>query len=269
MYTTFFEKGGHKCIGYYDLVSGQGVQCNQFLIIDHGHAALIDPGGDLTFAKLYESLNNEIMVKDLEYVIASHQDPDVVASIGRWVSGTEGKLVVPKLWERFILHFCRPSKSISMDHRIIPIPDEGGGLDLGESHLIVLPAHFLHSEGNIQIFDTTSKILFSGDLGGSVVDRQIEGKPVEDFEAMIPALEKFNKRLMCSNKICRYWANMVRELDVEWIIPQHGPSFKGKEIVSQFLDWVENLECGIDLFTQENYRVPKARRKGDRNEKSG
>ena len=75
MYTTFFDEGDHKCIGYYGLVSGNGVQCNQFLIVDHGHAALIDPGGDLTFAKLYESLNNEISVKDLEYVIASHQDP--------------------------------------------------------------------------------------------------------------------------------------------------------------------------------------------------
>ena len=84
------------------------------------------------------------------------------------------------------------------------------------------------------------------------------------FEAEKPALEQFNKRLMGSNKICRYWANMVRELDVEWIIPQHGPSYKGKEMVGKFLDWIENLECGMDLFTQESYRVPRSRRKEDR-----
>ena len=264
MYTTFFEEGDHRCIGFYDLVSGHGVQCNQFLIVDQGHAALIDPGGDLTYAKLYESLSNEITVRDVEYVIASHQDPDVVASIGRWMSGTNGKLVVPHLWERFVLHFCRPSKSDSLDNRIVTIPDEGGSLRLGDSQLVALPAHFLHSEGNIQIYDSTSKILFSGDLGGSIKDSETCGKPVEDFEAEIPALEQFNQRLMVSNKICRFWANMVRELDVEWIIPQHGPSYKGKEMVGKFLDWVENLECGIDLFTQENYRVPRMRRREDR-----
>jgi flavorubredoxin len=62
---------------------------------------------------------------------------------------------------------------------------------------------------------------------------------------------------MISNKICRYWVNMVRELDVEWIVPQHGKSFKGKKMVKQFLDWIEQLPCGVDLMTQDNYRIPK------------
>jgi flavorubredoxin len=264
MYTTFFEQDGHTCIGYYDLVSGQGVQCNQFLIVDNGHAALLDPGGDLTYAKLYETLNDQITVKDLDYVIASHQDPDVVASVGRWMAGTDARLVVPQVWERFVLHFCRPSRSMSMDGRILTIPDGGAGIDLGDSQLIALPAHFLHSEANIQIYDPVSKILFTGDLGGSVTDTETCSTPVEDFDAEIPALEQFNQRLMCSNKICRYWVNMVRELDVEWIIPQHGPSYKGREMVGRFLDWIENLDCGVDLFTQDNYRVPRMRRKEDR-----
>jgi hypothetical protein len=24
----------------------------------------------------------------------------------------------------------------------------------------------------------------------------------------------------------------------------------------RFIDWVENLECGIDLMSEKNYRVP-------------
>jgi flavorubredoxin len=39
-------------------------------------------------------------------------------------------------------------------------------------------------------------------------------------------------------------------------VPQHGRYFAGREAVNAFLDWIENLECGIDLFTQDNYRFP-------------
>jgi flavorubredoxin len=27
-------------------------------------------------------------------------------------------------------------------------------------------------------------------------------------------------------------------------------------MVNRFINWVENLECGIDLMTQEHYKVP-------------
>ena len=65
----------------------------------------------------------------------------------------------------------------------------------------------------------------------------------------------FHRRYMSGNTACRYWVNMVRQLDVEWIVPQHGASFKGKEMVNRFLDWFEELECGIDLITQDNFRL--------------
>jgi flavorubredoxin len=31
---------------------------------------------------------------------------------------------------------------------------------------------------------------------------------------------------------------------------------RGQEAINAFLDWIENLDCGIDLFTQDNYRFP-------------
>jgi flavorubredoxin len=49
---------------------------------------------------------------------------------------------------------------------------------------------------------------------------------------------------------------MVRALDIESIVPQHGRSFIGKPMVNQFISWVENLECGMDLMTQANYKIP-------------
>ena len=31
---------------------------------------------------------------------------------------------------------------------------------------------------------------------------------------------------------------------------------KGKKVVAEFLAWLEALECGTDLITQDAYRVP-------------
>ena len=61
---------------------------------------------------------------------------------------------------------------------------------------------------------------------------------------------------MTSNKTCRLWANMVRGLDIESIVPHHGRAIVGKAMVQRFIDWVETLECGIDLMTRDNYRIP-------------
>jgi len=257
MTIELYNDGDHKCLSYEDTVGSQGVQSNQFLVVDHGHAALIDPGGDLTYAGLYEKLNQEVMVKDLDYVIASHQDPDIVSSLSHWVAGTECKIAVPKVWDRFIPHLCRSAKVKEMEERLVSIPDEGKALQIGDSVLVAIPAHYLHSEGNFQFYDPTSKILFSGDLAASFGDGADVSDPVSDFAAHTSNMVDFHRRFMGSNKILRLWVNMVRELDLEWIVPQHGRPFKGKKTIGKLLDWLENLECGIDLVTQENYRLPK------------
>ena len=49
---------------------------------------------------------------------------------------------------------------------------------------------------------------------------------------------------------------MVRRMDVESIVPQHGCRLEGKKMVNEFLNWIENLPCGVDLMTQDNYRMP-------------
>lgn len=79
---------------------------------------------------------------------------------------------------------------------------------------------------------------------------------VEDFDTHLKYMEGFHRRYMTSNKILRFWANMVRQLDIEMIVPQHGAMFKGKDMVNRFIDWLENLEVGVDIMTQEKYRVP-------------
>lgn len=69
-------------------------------------------------------------------------------------------------------------------------------------------------------------------------------------------MEPFHRRYIVTRKVCRFWANMMRQLDIEQIVPQHGSRFVGKRAVNDFIVWIEAQECDIDLMTQDNYRVP-------------
>lgn len=254
MAIELYNADGHVCLAFADLVKGEGVQANQFLIIHGNHEALIDPGGDLTFTPLSMEISKHIDIRSLDYVIASHQDPDIISSMQSWVTRTDARVVCSKLWSRFIPHLIPNYMGNKIGERCIALPDRGGDIEMGDISLKAVPAHFLHSVGNFQFYDPVSKILFSGDMGASIV-AEGPGQPVDDFEAHIPSMLGFHQRYMCSNKACRLWANMVRGMDVEMIVPQHGRPFKGKAMVAKFLDWIAALECGVDLLTQNDYSI--------------
>lgn len=258
---VIYDDGKHRCIVFSDLVDGDdGIQSNQFLIThtnDQGQTegAIIDPGGDLTYTPLTLAVLKYMDIRNIRYVLGSHQDPDIIASMPRWLIHTEAKIIVSRLWERFVPHlnssFTTGRLREDLSKRLVGLPDHGGVVKLAGQDFYVLPAHFLHSVGNFQFYDPVSKILFSGDMGASIVgDAHM---PVEDFEAHIPTMRGFHRRYMVSQKATRLWADGVRGLDVEMIVPQHGKAFVGKEMINQFLDWISNLECGVDLVSTSTY----------------
>ena len=59
---------------------------------------------------------------------------------------------------------------------------------------------------------------------------------------------------MVNNKVCQLWANMIRDMDVDLMVPQHGRPFKGEDMIGQFLDWISALPCGTDLLDQSFYQ---------------
>ena len=252
-----YRDKNHACYMFTDLVEedGQAVQANQFLIVDDDTGAIIDPGGNLAYNELYMGMLKHFPPQKLSYLLASHADPDIIASLDRWLSSTKALLVISRMWERFVPHFTKSGKT---ENRVIGVPDGGGRLPLGRHELWLLPAHFMHSEGNFQFYDPVSRILFTGDLGVSMMSGAQAAKPVTDFKAHLPLMEGFHKRYMVSNKIMRLWAQMARQLDISMIVPQHGAPIMGAQAISDFINWIEGLTCGIDLFDDRAYQLPSA-----------
>jgi flavorubredoxin len=250
-----FNDKGHRCLMFTDLCDegGEVVQSNQFLIVDDGTGAIIDPGGNLAYGELYLAMTRHFSPHQLSAIVASHADPDIIASLDRWTTATLGaKIYVSKLWERFVPHFCKAGKTSG---RVVGIPDAGMRIPIGRNELVALPAHFLHAEGNFQFYDPVSRILFSGDLGASIMSGRDASKPVDSLDGHVRHMEAFHRRYMVSNKILRLWARMVRTLPIRMIVPQHGAPMQGPA-VQQFIAWVESLACGVDLMQERDYAVP-------------
>jgi len=216
------------------------IDTNQYIIKDGKRTLLLDPGGVEIFSSV---LAATLSITKLEYItdlFASHQDPDIISSLGLWNEILpEIHLHAPTIWEGFIRHFS------SGDVHYQAIPDKGGVLRLETAELHFIPAHYLHSSGNFNVYDPVAKILMSGDIGAAL---EAPDAPmfVDDFNAHKEKMQFFHKRWMPSNEAKMDWIRRVRELDIEMMAPQHGRIFRGDD-VKRFLDWFEALDVGIAI----------------------
>lgn len=213
------------------------IDTNQYLIKAKNNSLLMDPGGIELFAPMLASVVREVPIEQITQVFASHQDPDIISSLGLWDKALpNATLHSPKIWEGFLRHFGMEEMAFK------GIPDEGDSLMLDQVALRFIPAHYLHSSGNFNVYDAKAKILMSGDIGAALEHGDVPME-VEDFDAHIKHMKGFHQRWMPSNTAKNDWIKRVRELEIEMMCPQHGRIFTGDN-VTKFLDWFEALEVG-------------------------
>jgi flavorubredoxin len=240
-----YDDGIHKCVMFsFDDESHEDsfLSVNQYLIVQNGMGVLVDPGSEAIFDELCEAVSRHVEIENIKFIFFSHQDPDVSGSISQWGVSTNAKFIMSGLWVRFMSHYGFMDMG-----RIMALADHGAKLKFGSDYLKFVPAHFLHSPGNFTLYDSRSKIVFSGDIGAAVVPSPESYKHVENFEEHVEFLHGFHKRYMGSNKLCRAWASHIEKLDVDIIAPQHGLIFE-KENVKLFLEWIKELKCGSDYM---------------------
>lgn len=219
------------------------IDTNQYLILANSKALLLDPGGIELFAPMLSSVLRHTNIDAITDIFASHQDPDIISSLGLWDQALpNARLHSPWLWEGFIRHFGM------QNIEYVSIPDEGGVIDINGYKVELIPAHYLHSSGNFHIYDSHAKILMSGDVGAAL---EPAGAPmfVENFDDHISKMEGFHRRWMPSNKAKLDWIKRVRQLDIDIMAPQHGRLFTGENI-TKFLDWFEQLEVGSAIANE-------------------
>jgi flavorubredoxin len=242
---TLYEDDDHQVIWLaWEGDNGESnslVQSNQLLIINGDTGYMLDPGGAFIFKDVADLIERYIPLDRIRYLIASHQDPDVMSSVTLWMQMTSANLLISRLWTRFVSHF-----GFNEPERIEPIADEGTAVELPSGdRLFLVPAHFMHSEGNFTVFDERSQTLFSADIGASVFESGELYSRVTDFEEHRRHMQGFHERYMGNNAACRRWVAEARRYPVKRIVPQHGSYFEGA-LIEEFYRWLEQLECGTD-----------------------
>ena len=253
MAIVLYDDGVHKCIKFGDLTDGGEIQSNQFLIIHNRRGVLIDCGGYRIYQNLLGAISRFLPAGSLDYIFLSHQDPDIGSGLNLWLPICKAQIVISALWIRFIPAFCVRGLS---ETRITTVPDHGLRFSLAGADLFAIPAHFMHSPGNFHLYDPLAKILFTGDLGASVEPISEHIQTETEFAKHTEFMRGFHNRYISSNKACRKWVEMVQELPVEMIVPQHGARISGRRLVRRFYDWVANERCAVDDFADTLFQLP-------------
>ncbi|HEX5364794.1 MAG TPA: MBL fold metallo-hydrolase [Gallionella sp.] len=240
-----FEAENHRFVLLNESDPGEeeGVRSNQYLVMHEDAGVLLDPGGFGVMPRVLAEMLRYLPPEKIRGIVLSHQDPDIVGGLSTWLELTQCPVYVSRIWMRFLPHYGL--KNVS---QFVGVPDEGMPLTVQPGFdLKIVPAHFLHSEGQINVYDPVSKILFSGDIGAAMLPMDRDEAFVDDFRAHLPYIASFHRRYMCSNKAIRCWLDTIAGLEIDMIAPQHGPVYRG-QAVREFLDWLKDLQCGIDLM---------------------
>lgn len=240
-----YENGGHKwaAVARDPERAGYLIDTNEYLVVHNREAILTDPGGSEIFSAVFAAISTEFDPTRIRSLFASHQDPDIISSLALWLDfNPELKCYLSWLWSSFVPHFG------GNDRTFVSIPDEGMDIPLGGISLRAVPAHYLHSSGNFQLYDPKARILFSGDVGAALLPPGEDNLFVNDFDAHRKYAEGFHRRWMGSNEAKRNWCERAAKMEIDMLCPQHGAIYRGADVM-RFINWFDELVVGSAVAT--------------------
>lgn len=238
---TIFEAGDHawRVVARDPERPNHLIDTNEYIVSAGAAAIITDPGGQEVFPAVFSALSAEFDPRRITHIFSSHQDPDVISSLALWLAfNPKIRCYASWLWGSFIPHFGGDETTI------ISLPDEATTIEVGPVALTTVPAHYLHSSGNLQLYDPAAKILFTGDLGAALLPPDEHGLFVKSFDQHIRHAEGFHRRWMGSEQAKLDWCERVSRMDIDMLCPQHGAIYQGAD-VGRFINWLGDLKVGM------------------------
>jgi len=234
-----FQEGDYS-IYWLGLDEDSEFRVNVYLIKNKDEALIVDPGN----RNFFEYIKKEVekIMGDYSKVIGAifhHQDPDVSASIIDWLEIVPDMKIITTPRTNVLLKFYGIK-----EYEFFDITKQDFIFSNGEI-LSFIESPFLHFPGAFTTYCHQSKFLFTSDIFAAL---DIEWSLiVEDFETHKRAMDLFSKDYFACNIATRGYAMKIEDLNIEGILPQHG-SIIPKEYVKDSIEYLKNLECGVDLI---------------------
>lgn len=220
----------------------QRLGCSVYLVHDAGEWLLIDIGYEDTAEEIIEVIRQmDFSLSSCKYLVATHADVDHIQGLKRTQELLPGAQTVghPECArllaaaDRIVTYAEISAQGISIDLPAIKIDkliNEGDKLQVGGIELDVwnTPGHTPS-----QLAFRLGKLLLSGDniyRDGCVGN--IDAHHGSDIPAFIISLER------------------IRDADVEWLLPSHGPVFrKDSKMIQKTIDRLEQYQHMADFGT--------------------
>lgn len=247
-------------VGFNERVSS--FHCNPYLIIEDNRAVLIDAGSRPDFAVvMMKILQTGISPEQIVALIYHHPDPDLCGSMSNMADiCANPELMILSDADNNIFLSCY----IERERRNLmkSINEYDLTFTFGGRTLQFFRTPYAHTAGSFVTYDQNTKTLFTSDLFGSVsrqwdlcIELGDDCYACRDYNRCIKGREncplqdilEFHKKVMPSGKALKHAMDVIGNLDVQVIAPQHGSVFTKKKDIDFLIERLGTLKgVGID-----------------------
>lgn len=212
-----------------------GTSYNSYIVKGSEKTALIETAHARFFEQYLDNITDITEVKDIDYIVLNHTEPDHTGSLARLLEMNPDITVVASMagdkYARGIAN--REFKSL--------VVRDGDTLDLGGKTLRFINAPFLHWPDSMFTYIPEDKLLFSCDMFGchfcepKVIDKYVAYKEKYDDALLYYYTAIFGpfKPYVLAGM------DKLAGLDIDMIAPSHGPVLTGfiGEVMQKYRDW--------------------------------
>lgn len=207
----------------------QGTSYNAFLVRGE-KTALIDTVNPGFENELIENIQKVCPVKELDYLIMNHAEPDHGGAISAILKESKALLLASERGAQIANEYY------SVPKERIRAVKEGDTIDLGGKRLKFIDAPWLHWPETMFTYIVEDKILFPCDFFGSHTAYPTFDDESED---LIPVAKKyFGEIMMPFRSAGKKALEKLQSYEIKMIAPSHGPIYKKPEtILTQYAEW--------------------------------
>jgi len=239
----FSSPTGDHAVYWLGIQEESAFRCNTYLITDGDQAIVVDPGSRGWFPTVKAQVARLLPPERVSGLILCHQDPDVAASLPDWLELNPDLTVFSSPRTQVLLPYYGVSGYRFHDVEAEPLRPLPSG-----AALRFVPAPFLHSPMAFATLDEGSHLLFTGDIFAAIdTDWQLV---VENFDQHRIKLDYFHIDYMAANAAAVGFVNRLEGIELAGLLPQHG-SIIPRRFVADALDYLRDLQCGLDLLYPE------------------
>lgn len=208
-----------------------GTSYNSYLVKGSDKIALIDTMYP-KFTQEYIKSFDENNINKIDYVIANHGEQDHSGSIPAILEKfPDAKVVTNQVCANNLKEML-----LIPDEKIITIKN-GDEISLGNKTLKFMISPGVHWPDTMFTYIKEDNIIFTCDfLGAHYIFDDVFAVPSKELEKS--AKKYFAEIMMPFSNVCRKYVKQVRDLNVEMILPSHGPIHKNPNyILDLYEDW--------------------------------